>query len=85
MKKPIVTTNLGFARSICGEAALFYEAKNAVDAADQIERLISDKNLQDALIAKGKEQLKTFDSPQERARKYIELCEKLAKETTESH
>lgn len=79
MEKPIVTTDLGFARSICGEAALFYEAKNAISAADQIERLIKDEELQKDLVAKGKEQLKTFDTPQERAMKYIELCERLGK------
>ena len=75
MEKPIVTTDLGFARSICGEAALFYEAKNAKASADQIERLINNEELQKDLVAKGKEQLKTFDSPEERARKYIDLCE----------
>ena len=79
MEKPIVTTGLGFARSICGEAALFYEGKNAKAAADQIERLIKGKELQKNLVSKGKEQLKTFDSPQERARKYVELCESLVK------
>ena len=77
MEKPIITTDLGFARSICGEAGLFYEAKNAAAAADQIEKLINDKELQEHLVATGKDQLKTFDSPQERARKYIELCEGL--------
>lgn len=82
MGKPIVTTDLGFARSICGEAALFYEAKNAKAAADQIERLIGDKMLQQDLVAKGKDQLNTFDSPQDRARKYIELCESLVKGST---
>ncbi|KAB1063543.1 glycosyltransferase [Salibacter halophilus] len=81
MEKPILTTDLGFARSICGDAALFYEPKNAEHAADQIERLIEDKDLQGDLIAKGKEQLKTFDSPQERAEKYINLCEKLVIES----
>jgi glycosyltransferase involved in cell wall biosynthesis len=85
MEKPIITTDLGFARSICAEAALFYEAKNALAAADQIEKLINDKELQGNLMAKGKEQLKTFDSPQERARKYIELCESLVKGSTEFH
>ena len=85
MERPIITTDLGFAHSICGDAALYYEAKNPQAAADEIERLISDINLQRNLTTKGKEQLKTFDSPQERARKYIELCEKLVKNTSESH
>lgn len=79
MEKPIITTDLGFARSICGEAALFYEAKNTKAAADQIERLIKNKELQKDLVTKGKKQLRVFDSPQERARKYIELCEFLVK------
>lgn len=79
MEKPIITTDLGFAHSICGEAALYYEAKNAQAAAEEIERLIKNIDLQRNLIVQGKKQLKTFDSPQERARKYIELCEKLVK------
>ena len=77
MEKPIVTTDLGFARSICGEAALFFEPMNAKSAADQIIRLIGDVELQKNLISKGKRQLKTFDSPRDRAEKYIALCEKL--------
>lgn len=79
MEKPIVTTDLGFARSICGEAALYFEPKNAKVAADQIEKLMGDKELQKALIQNGLTQLKTFDTPEERARKYLELCEQYAK------
>ena len=74
MRKPIVTTNLGFAKSICGEAALYFKAKDAEAAADQIERLLDDKGLREALIVQGRIELKKFDSPQQRAKKYIELC-----------
>ncbi|HKK10200.1 MAG TPA: glycosyltransferase family 4 protein, partial [Bacteroidales bacterium] len=77
MEKPIVTTDLGFARSICREAALFFDPMNAKSAADQIIQLIRDVELQKDLISKGKRQLKTFDSPRDRAEKYIALCEKL--------
>jgi glycosyltransferase involved in cell wall biosynthesis len=79
MEKPIITTNLGFAKSICGEAAIYYQSKNAKSAADQIEKLIQDQNLQKQLIENGKEQLKTFDSPQDRARKYLEICKQFSK------
>tara|TARA_R110002050_G_scaffold270114_2_gene413066 strand:+ start:17406 stop:18527 length:1122 start_codon:yes stop_codon:yes gene_type:complete len=74
MDKPIITTDLGFARSICGEAALYFKAKDAEAAADQIERLLDDKQLEANLIKQGHQELKKFDSPQERARKYIDLC-----------
>lgn len=75
MNKPIVTTELGFARSICGEAALYFVPKNATSAADQIEKLISNVDLQKDLVVKGKEQLKTFDSPFDRAKSYLTICE----------
>ena len=78
MEKPIVTTDLGFARSICGDAALFFRAKDAEAAADQIERLLDDKELRATLIAQGRKELKKFDSPQQRAEKYIELCVSMA-------
>ena len=79
MDKPIITTDLGFARSICGDAALYFKAKDAEAAADQIERLLDDKELEATLIAQGHEELKKFDSPQERAKKYIELCALMVK------
>ena len=79
MNKPIITTDLGFARSICGDAALYFKAKDAEVAADQIERLLDDKELEATLIAQGHDELKKFDSPQERAKKYIELCARMAK------
>ncbi len=78
MKKPILTTDLGFARSICGSAALYFEPKNPEDAAEQVKKLISSQKLQNELVIKGNEQLNKFDSPQNRARKYLELCEKLS-------
>lgn len=80
MEKPIVTTDLGFARSICGDAALYFEAKNAKSAADQIEALIKDQELQEILIKNGEKQLQIFDTPEERARKYLEICEEVARE-----
>lgn len=79
MKKPIITTDFGFSRSICGEAALFYEPKNAEEAASQIIKLVSDQSLQKTLINKGLEELAKFDTARERARKYLELCEKFRK------
>lgn len=78
MGKPIVTTDLGFARSICGEAALYFSAKNAEAAADQIEKLLDDRELQAELVKQGYKELEKFDSPQERAKKYIELCALIA-------
>lgn len=79
MGKPIITTDLGFARGICGEAALFYEPQNPKAAADAIIRLINDDVLWKDLIIKGKERLKVFDTPKQRTEKYLDICKKYAR------
>lgn len=78
MGKPIVTTDLGFARSICGEAALYFKPMDVQAAADEIERLFNDQDLQTQLIKKGYQQLKEFDTPRQRAQKYLGICEHFA-------
>jgi len=78
MKKPIVTTNLGFAKSICGQAALYFEPKNPKDAAARIIELLSDSALANKLVENGLEQLNTFDSANKRAEKYLNLCQQMA-------
>jgi glycosyltransferase involved in cell wall biosynthesis len=78
MEKPIITTDLGFAHSICGDAALYFEPMNPVAAADKIVMLLKDKKLWEALIKKGKQQLRQFDSAESRAQKYLDLCQQLS-------
>jgi len=81
MKKPIVTTNFGFATSVCGEAALYFDPKNAKSAADQIIKLVDNEILQSRLIELGEQQLKKFDEPKQRAEKYLSICKKYALNT----
>jgi glycosyltransferase involved in cell wall biosynthesis len=75
MKKPIITTDLGFAKSICGDAALYFKPKDAVDAADKIISLINSDLLQKKLVENGLLELIKFDTARERARKYLKICE----------
>ena len=79
MEKPIVTTDLGFARSICQEAALYFPPCDAEAAAGQVERLICDANLREKLRRRGRERLAAFDTPAERAQKILAICNDLAK------
>ncbi len=78
MEIPIVTTDLGFARSICGESALYFKAKNAASASDVIERLLKSPELQEELKKEGKEKVIHFDTPAQRARKYLAICKQFA-------
>lgn len=58
MGKPIVTTNLGFARDVCKKAALYFEPMNAKAAANAIVSLCRNAELWQSLIAEGKRALR---------------------------
>lgn len=79
MKKPILTSDLSFAHSICGVAALYFDPLDPKDIANKIIRLSEDKKLQSKLIDKGVERLESFETAKSRAQKYIEICESIVK------
>jgi glycosyltransferase involved in cell wall biosynthesis len=81
MRKPIVTTDLSFAKSICGDAALYFLPMNAIDAASKITDLVSSSDRQEKMVAKGLEELKKFDSPRQRAEKYLAICSRFAQDS----
>ena len=75
MKLPIVTTNLGFAKTVCGRAALYYDPLSATDAYDKIRELIENKTLYADLLKHAEQEMVKFNSASQRAKKYIQLCE----------
>jgi len=77
MEKPIVTTDLGFARSICGLAAVYFAPANPQSAAEAIAQLASSTTSQSRLREAGKLRLQSFDTAVSRATKILRLCEEL--------
>lgn len=77
MGVPIITTDLDFSRGLCGDAALFYSATSADDAAEKIFDLSTDTELYSKLQLKGLEQLGNFDSPLQRVEKLIQILQSL--------
>ena len=77
MKLPILTSNYSFAKDICGDAALYFDPLDPDDIAEKIKLVASNQHLRDKLIRNGQEILKTFETPETRARKTIELLEEL--------
>ena len=73
MGLPIVTTDMGFARDVCDDAALYYPPRSPTGACEAILRLLNDRNLWERQIERGKEVLTRFPTPEERYRKYIRL------------
>ncbi len=73
MQKPILTSDMGFAHTVCHNAALYFNPVDPADIADKIIRLYNSAELQQELINKGNETVKQFGSAQERAAKYLEI------------
>lgn len=73
MSKPILTSDLDFARGLCGDAALYFDPLDEQNIAETIIRLSNDKDLKDELIKNGKDQLLTFDDYTTRSNKYLTL------------
>ena len=80
MKKPIITTDLGFAHGTCGEAAKYFSPLSANEAADAIYNVATNQDLYNTLVERGIEQLKTFNNSEERALLLINYLEEIAHE-----
>lgn len=79
MKKPILTSNYSFAKTVCGEAALYFNPYDVINVFEQIKKIYNDKKLYSDLINKGLEVVEGLPSSKERARKYLKLCKEIVK------
>ena len=79
MQKTILTTDLSFAHTVCGDAALYFSPLDAVDASSKIISLASDKKLREKLIKNGNKEKNKFMTAEQRASSYLELCNVLIK------
>jgi glycosyltransferase involved in cell wall biosynthesis len=71
MEKPIVTSDLGFARSICGPAAAYFAPADPRDAARAIVEVATSAAIQDRLRVTGRLRLQSFDTPVSRSEKKL--------------
>jgi len=74
---PIVTTDLEFARGLCGDAACYYSATEPNAAADAIYRVAIDKKYANQLVDNGKKQLLKYDNYEQRVDKLVHILESI--------
>ncbi len=74
---PLVCANSSSLPEIAGEGALYFDPLNVEDMADAIERALTDRDLREELIAKGRENLKRF-SWQKAAQETLAVLEEAA-------
>ncbi|MCF0058316.1 glycosyltransferase [Dyadobacter sp. CY356] len=74
MEKPILTSNLSFATTICKDAAVYFDPLNAVEIAQTLVEIQQNEGLRNQLIDNGKRVLNKLPTPTERARQYLDIC-----------
>lgn len=79
MQKPILTSDLGFSRTVCHNAALYFDPINVDDIVQKILILKNNQDLQKNLIQKGLERVKEFPTAFQRAEQYLAICKSLIK------
>ena len=78
MERPILTSNFSFAKTVCDDAALYFDNSNPKDIASTILKLFHDDELYQDLVSKGKKRLSIFDDSKSQALKYLNLCRGIA-------
>lgn len=76
-KRPIVTSDLDFARDLCGDAAEYFDPQSSASAAQSILRLMNDQKYLRDLVAAGSKRLSVFFSPEEKYEAHIAWLEKV--------
>lgn len=83
MKKPILTSDLDFARDICQDSAVYFDPFDFEDVANKILELRANKDLQNRVVQAGLRRVKHFSSARERAQEYMRICLEVAEKTME--
>lgn len=79
--KPIICSDRPFARTLCQDAALYFDPLSADDASEKITQLISNPELQQKLRTAGKARLEQLETPQSRGEKILNLLIQLSIES----
>jgi len=77
MGVPIVTSDIPFARSICGDAAIYFDPLSAKSIGDTIFNIAMNQSNYSEFISRGKRRLSFFETAESRTQKYIEILEKV--------
>ncbi|MBI2826023.1 MAG: glycosyltransferase family 4 protein [Planctomycetia bacterium] len=81
MGLPIVTSNLGFLRDVCREAALYFPPDDAAAAAVRIVELVDDEALWNRQVLAGKHVLSTLPDSSSKYLEFVEVLRTLYRRT----
>lgn len=75
--KPVITSDRGFAHTVCGDAAAYFDPLDPNSIASAIRRVFADGKYKDTLVNNGKIRLDLLPSSRDRAIEYIEILRSL--------
>lgn len=76
---PILTSDRDFARSICGQAAVYFDPFDPGSVARHMARVVNDAGLRARLAAEGARRIQEFPRWDDLASRFVELLERLAR------
>lgn len=74
MNKPILTSDLSFAKEICKEAALYFDPLNPLDIVEKILTIVNNPKVVKELIEQGNKRLNDFPTSKQRAEQLLSIC-----------
>ncbi|PKH67657.1 hypothetical protein CXF59_07045 [Flavobacterium sp. ALD4] len=77
MRRPIITSNLTFATSVCEDAALYFNPFDQKEIVNVIVQLVSNKQLANELVLHGEKRLNSFLTPKQRTMEYLKICKSI--------
>ena len=75
MHKPLLISDIDWARSLCGTGAAYFQYLNPQSAAEQILRLRRDNAYYRHLVVEGERMLRTYPEPVDRFMQYLAIIE----------
>ena len=75
MKKPIFASDFSFARSVCMDAAVYFNPQDINGTVEKLLEFVRNEGLRVELVKKGKEILETLPTARKRAESYLSICE----------
>ena len=73
MGKTILTSDRSFAKTVCSEAAYYFDPLDIEDIAEKIQYAFSDRALRKIKIQRGKQLLNAIPDARQRAQKYMSI------------
>ncbi len=75
MQRPLLISDIDWARSLCGTGAAYFQYRNPQSAAEQILRLRKNNECYRNLVSEGERMLRTYPAPVDRFKQYLAIIE----------